>query len=90
MPDSTQSWNGVERRSIRRTRVLLGGSISEGDSGSRTSCVVKNMSDKGVRIDLPSGMALPGRVHFRFQREDGVREARIVWRAGASAGLCFV
>src|SRR5258708_3265423 len=75
--------NTVERRAVRRHKVLKGATVSFDDSG--VACVVRNLSTSGATLELASSISLPSSFTLeikavRFSRRGrgvGSREKRI-------------
>ena len=72
------------RRSVYRLASIF---VSKLDS---YRCVVIDLSGDGARITMETDYHLPEYVTLRFDQSCVRRRARIVWRHGRDAGLCFV
>ncbi|WP_246685411.1 hypothetical protein, partial [Methylobacterium sp. WL103] len=53
------SQSGVERRSAPRKRVLKAAKIIFPSGGSVMDCMVRNISDTGTKLTLPSSVGVP-------------------------------
>ncbi len=53
-------------------------------------CVVIDLSADGARITMEHAYTLPEVVTLRFDQSCVRRKARITWRQGRDAGLCFI
>ena len=77
------------RRREARQRVYYGGVLAFNAGCSTLACVVRNFNHRGVRIELDGSVLLPDRVDVTIARRGWSRQARMVWRDGAGAGLVF-
>lgn len=78
-----------ERRAPRR-RVLQGARILLGDKLGEVSCVVRDISLVGCRLETSIPMALPKAFRLVFNRDQRVVSCLTVWRSGAAVGVAFV
>jgi hypothetical protein len=78
-----------DRRRASRSRVLLTGKLHAGEGTSAVSidCVIRNRSDGGVLVELPSPLPLMAPLQIVKISEGLVYEAQIVWRRGRKLGL---
>jgi len=75
----------MEKRSSRRRRVLKAGTIEFG--GGALSCTVRDRSDTGAMLDVPSPIGIPD--HFVLAA-DGLRiPCRVIWRKERRIGIAF-
>jgi hypothetical protein len=75
-----------EHRSKRRQRVLKSGKIIYGNGSYVTECVVRNLSDTGAQLKVPTSVAIPDR--FEFAEAGGPRKSAVViWRKGNMLGV---
>lgn len=79
----------LDRRQRFRGRVCYGGLISFNDRQSTMTCVVRNFSPNGARIEFTNAALLPDEVDFTILRKGLTCQARIVWRQANEAGLAF-
>ncbi|MBI5263695.1 MAG: PilZ domain-containing protein [Bradyrhizobium sp.] len=76
----------MEKRVAERTRVLKAGIIEF--PGGAFSCMVRNLSDTGAALHLPSAIGIPD--HFTLVMLDGARHfCRSVWRKDRRIGVAF-
>ncbi|MGJ4927312.1 PilZ domain-containing protein [Bradyrhizobium sp. HKCCYLS2038] len=78
-----------ERRREARQRVYYGGVLTFNSGCSTLACVVRNFSDRGVRLEVDGSALLPDRVDLAIERRGWSRQARMVWRDSEGAGLVF-
>jgi hypothetical protein len=71
-----------------RRRVFKGSKITFNDRSSVIDCLVRDKSDAGARLHLPSTTGVPD----EFELEDGKerRRCRVVWRSLTEIGVAFV
>lgn len=74
------------RRSLRH-RVLKSGSIRFGDAS--ISCVLRNISEGGVALDVSSQVAVPDHFTLIIHAENKVRSCAVVWRSERRLGVTF-
>jgi hypothetical protein len=79
----------LDRRQRFRGRVCYGGLISFNERQSTMTCVVRNFSPMGARIEFTNASLLPDEIDFTILRKALSCRARIVWREANEAGLAF-
>jgi PilZ domain len=79
-----------EKRQLRRQRVYYGGVVAFNGRNSTITCVVRNFTRFGAKIELGSTALLPDQVDFTVARKEISCAARLVWRDQHAAGLAFV
>jgi hypothetical protein len=79
----------LDRRQRIRGRVCYGGLITFNARLSTLTCVVRNFSSLGARIEFDQPALLPDEIDFAILRKSLTRKARIVWRNDREAGLAF-
>jgi hypothetical protein len=77
-----------ERRRSTRSRVLKSAKLVFGTS-SVIDCVVRNLTNVGARIQIPSATDLPQRLNMTFDGGRSLRPCRIVWRTLNETGVEF-
>jgi hypothetical protein len=74
------------KRKIVRQRVLKSGKIVFANGSFTVDCTIRNLSDKGARLQVPTSITIPDR--FTFVDGDGTRRAaRVVWRKADLIGI---
>jgi hypothetical protein len=78
-----------ERRNSARTRALKGARIVYGNGALTRDCAVRNLSESGAKLVMPSTAGIPDRFELFF--EDGARKTCVVrWRKLADMGIEFI
>lgn len=77
------------KRRSPRMRTMKGASLLLPGSASAFSCVMRNLSEHGALIELPSTIGVPAAV--TLQTQDGTlnRAGRVVWRTETRLGIEF-
>lgn len=76
-------------RRSERVRTFLAGRIVFHDGAYSYGCVVRDMSEGGARVEIPSARMLPRRFYFLTSREEVAYDAELVWRTRVMAGIKF-
>lgn len=76
-------------RATRRSRILKSGKIVSMDYGSVVSCSVRSISPKGARILYTGRAPVPDAFQLLIQRDQSIRDVRVVWREGDGIGVEF-
>jgi hypothetical protein len=79
----------LERRQLPRSRVYYGGLVAFNARNSTLTCVVRNFSRHGAKIEFENSSMLPDRVDFEIERRGISCLAHLVWRDRNAAGLVF-
>ena len=81
---------GAERRRSERRSCTLGGKLFYGLAGLSIDCVIRDISDHGARIAVPSAAwKAPKDIHLLSLREGKVYSGTVVWNRGRYLGLNF-
>src|SRR3954465_9160711 len=81
---------GAERRRSSRRDCTLGGKLFFGLAGLSLDCVIRDISDHGARIAVPSAAwKAPKEIHLLSLREGKVYSGQVVWNRGRYLGLNF-
>jgi hypothetical protein len=77
------------KRRAPRMRTIKGASLILPGSGSTFSCVMRNLSETGALVELPSTIGVPQTV--MLQTADGAlsRTCSVAWRTETRLGLTF-
>jgi hypothetical protein len=78
----------AESRKYPRMRVLKGAKIILGAS-SVLDCVVRDLTNVGVRVKIPNTVNLPEDVAITFDGGRTCRPCRVAWRTLSETGLQF-
>jgi hypothetical protein len=79
----------LERRQFPRNRVYYGGMVAFNARNSTLACVVRNLSQRGTKIEFENSAVIPDRIDFEIARRGLSCLARLVWRDRNAAGLMF-
>ena len=79
-----------ERRTTQRSRRFLGGSIAFNERRSSFDCLVRDLSQDGARICLPSTVGLPISFELTVRATGERRDVQIMWRDHMQAGVRFL
>ena len=79
----------LQRRSISRERCLLACRIVFGPNAFTLDAVVRDVSDTGARIRLPTLLPLPKFFQVIF-RDGDCQEAETIWQRGQELGVRFL
>lgn len=78
-----------ERRQEQRRRTYLGGQVAFNNRWSTMSCVVRNLSEHGARLDFADPAFIPDDVDLIIPLRGDSRRARVVWREQRAVGVTF-
>ena len=76
-----------ERRGYARKRCLLSAKIEFNERQSIMDCVVRDRSDKGMRIKLPPPAPVPEEFDLHVVDSGQKYRMRAMWRVGDDIGL---
>ncbi|MCK1294884.1 MULTISPECIES: PilZ domain-containing protein [Bradyrhizobium] len=77
----------MEKRNVRRRRVLKAAMIEF--PGGAFSCVVRDLSDGGANLDVPSQIGIPHEFMLSIPTAELHRPCRTVWRSAKRIGIAF-
>src|SRR5215472_8589252 len=81
---------GAERRRSPRKTCTLGGRLFYGLAGLSIDCVIRDISEHGARVAVPSAAwKAPKEIHLLSLREGKVYSGEVVWNRGRYLGLNF-
>ena len=84
------SRRAMERRRSSRRNCTLGGRLFFGLAGLSIDCIIRDISDHGARVAVPSAAwKAPKEVHLLSLREGQVYSGEVVWNRGRYLGLNF-
>jgi len=78
-----------EQRRNQRQRVLKAGKIAYGGGSIVIDCTIRNLSDTGARLQVPTSVAIPDRFEFTESATGKRRTATVMWRKGDLIGIRF-
>ncbi len=79
-----------ERRASERENSLLWAKVVFPDRSTRLDCVVLNLSEGGIKIQVAPTALLPKEFSLRLERGKPERLCRTVWRIGGDVGAKFI
>lgn len=77
-----------ERRKSTRRRTLKGGKIILGKV-SVFDCMVRNLSERGALLKLPSTVGIPDEFEFKIANDEVHVLAKVRWRTQTEIGVFF-
>ncbi len=80
----------MERRRVRRSRVLLRGKLVFDEGALSSDCIVRDLSVWGARIRLPSEVLLRDEMYLIESQNCIAHESKVVWKNGHDVGLQFI
>jgi hypothetical protein len=78
-----------DRRKVRRQRVLKEARIILSNGRSTMSCVIRDLSQSGARLQAPFTPEVPEKFMLLITGESTMVPARRVWWAGNQMGVKF-
>ena len=79
-----------EHRTIQRRRTLLSAKISFNNSGSTLSCIVRDLSDGGARLQFEIPKDVPAEFDLILTNGNQKFASKVAWRSGNQVGVQFV
>ena len=80
----------LDRRESARDKVFFGGVAEIDERGATTDCVVRNISEKGARIQFSSAVTLPqDQFSLMIARKGRSFLAKIIWWRDNFVGVAF-
>lgn len=77
-----------ERRTFTRNRTFKGGIISGGNI-TRMDCIIRNMSERGALLEVPTSAGIPDVFTLIIKPETVTRSCVVAWRYGQRIGVRF-
>jgi len=77
-----------DHRITPRHRVLKAGTIELG--GGVIDCVVRNVSETGAALEVPSPVGIPDRFKLVIAQDRLSKLCRVMWRKERRIGVAFV
>ena len=77
----------TENRKAARRRVLKSAVIEF--EGGAFSCAVRNVSDTGAALDVPTCLGIPHEFKLLIETDQVTRRCRVVWRKETRLGVTF-
>lgn len=80
----------AEKRQHARVRSFLRGEAVHSNGASRTGCTIRDISERGARIEAPPSVTLPEFFELLVPQRQLLQKVRIAWRHGSEIGVSFV
>jgi hypothetical protein len=77
------------KRRAPRMRTIKGASLLLPGTASAFSCVMRNLSETGALVELPSTIGVPAAIILETQDKSLNRHCRVAWRTETRLGLEF-
>jgi hypothetical protein len=79
-----------DRRQSPRDKVIYGGVAEIGERGATRECIVRNISEKGARIEFSNVIKLPRQqISLTIARKGRSFLAKIIWWRDNFVGVAF-
>ncbi len=78
-----------EHRTNQRHRTLKTGKITFGNGACVIDCVIRNMSDAGASLIVPTTVGIPGKFSLVDVHGGTEHPVRVAWRQGERMGVHF-
>ena len=78
-----------EHRHAPRIRSFLRGEILHSNGNSKTECTIRDISDTGARLQVPSSVTLPECFDLVIPQKGTSERVRIVWNHSNEIGVLF-
>ena len=79
----------LERRRLPRTKVFKGAKLTLA-ARSTVSCVVRNLTNHGAFLQLPSTRDITTDFDLSFDQGRTLRKCHVIWRTFTKVGVSFV
>jgi PilZ domain len=87
---TSHGFDGEERRTEHRRRILKGAVIKFNNGFGNLECVLRNLTSKGARISMGQTGGIPSRLQIHIVGERTPIEALVQWRTPRDIGLSFL
>jgi hypothetical protein len=79
-----------DRRQSPRDKVIYGGVAEIGERGATRECIVRNISEKGARVEFSNVIKLPRQqISLTIARKGRSFLAKIIWSRDNFVGVAF-
>jgi hypothetical protein len=79
----------MHHRSSQRHRTLKAGMIAF-DEACGVSCRVRNLSEGGACLEVPTPIGIPQVFTLRIERDRVCRPCRVAWRSHDRLGVSYI
>ena len=83
-------FNGEERRTEHRRRILKGATLRFNNGFGNLECVIRNLTSNGARVSMGQTNGIPSRLQLHISGERTPVEALVRWRSPRDIGLSFL
>lgn len=90
MTATMPEFDGAERRSAPRMRVLKRAKLIFNGGFSTFDCIVRNVSATGALLTIDDSVQLPKEFRIRIGEEQAMRPAELIYRRSLFAGIRFL
>jgi hypothetical protein len=80
----------IERRTFGRQRSVMRGRIFYDKRSLTADCLVRDVSDKGARLELSENVVIPDVIELYIPKKEETRHARVQWRHENEVGVSYV
>ena len=78
-----------DNRAAPRSRTLLPARIEIAELGTIVNCTIRDLSETGARLQVPSSVTLPSTFTIHIPKFDRLVRATQKWRHGDGIGIAF-
>jgi PilZ domain len=89
MADDATAGGGADKRREHRMRVLKSARIIFNGGYAVFDCRVKNVSDGGALLQMPSSLGIPSRFEVDIDHANKPRPCTVKWRNDKMLGVAF-
>jgi PilZ domain-containing protein len=79
----------IERRALIRHKSFIKGRIHFNNRLSSMDCIVRDLTEKGARLQVSESIALPDTFELYLPNKDAHFRARAQWRKGDQLGVSW-
>ena len=79
----------AESRRGARRRILKGAKIVFNNRSALVDCTVRNLSDTGACLHVPSTFGIPDTFDLVLEANEGRRPCRVAWKTDDRIGVSF-
>ncbi len=79
----------TERRALARHKTFIKGRIYFNNRLSSMDCIVRDITDRGARLEASESVALPDAFELYLPNKDEHFFARVEWRKGSHLGVSW-
>jgi PilZ domain len=79
----------IERRALARHRTFIKGRIYFNNQLSSVDCIVRDINDRGARLEASENVALPSTFELHLPNKDEHFYAQVEWRRGNLVGVSW-